>query len=460
MTTDILNLPKWDVIELEEGHDEYIITARYTVQPSVCPSCGVMFPRLHRYGTKQQQYRDLPIHGKKVLLVVVRKKWKCLECTKTFFEHLDDLDDHHRATKRLVSWVQAKALERPFTHLAAEIGVDEGTIRYMFNRHVDDLEGQIIFETPRWLGVDEIHLLGKPRCVFVNLEANTLIDMLEGRKGTAVARRIMDFKDREKIELVAIDMWFAYRDAIKGVLPNTVIVVDKFHVLRMANEGIDNARKRVREGLTDRQRRTLMHDRFLLFRRRRELPPDKAMILATWLDNFPDLAAAYEAKEAIYDLWDSTTSSSAAKQAYAEWLEAAQATGVAWAYSELIRAIGNWSTEVFAYFDHRVTNAATESLNNLTRLTNRMGRGYSFKAIRAKMLYSIRNRRPLVVRETTPQDELTALANSAIAQLLKGMPLDQLVIGISEFVSTSLESTYDQMVEIQRKHRDSTHNSE
>lgn len=95
MTTDILNLPKWDVIELEEGHDEYTITARYTVQPTVCPTCGVMFPRLHRYGTKQQPFRDLPIHGKKVRLLVQKKRWKCLECEHIFLEQLDDLDDHH-----------------------------------------------------------------------------------------------------------------------------------------------------------------------------------------------------------------------------------------------------------------------------------------------------------------------------------------------------------------------------
>ncbi len=45
-------------------------------------------------------------------------------------------------------------------------------------------------------------------------------------------------------------------------------------------------------------------------------------------------------------------------------------------------------TEIFAYFEHRVTNAYTESLNNIARLTNCIGRGYSFEAIRAKMLFN------------------------------------------------------------------------
>ena len=37
--------------------------------------------------------------------------------------------------------------------------------------------------------------------------------------------------------------------------------------------------------------------------------------------------------------------------------------------------MGNWEQEIFAYFEHPITNAYTESLNNLIRLTNRIGRG-------------------------------------------------------------------------------------
>ena len=36
----------------------------------------------------------------------------------------------------------------------------------------------------------------------------------------------------------------------------------------------------------------------------------------------------------------------------------------------------------------RITNAYTECLNGLTKLANRMGRGYSYEIIRAKVLYA------------------------------------------------------------------------
>jgi hypothetical protein len=62
------------------------------------------------------------------------------------------------------------------------------------------------------------------------------------------------------------------------------------------------------------------------------------------------------------------------------------------AFFELIRAVDNWRPEVFNYFEHRITNAFTESLNGLVRVANRMGRGYSFEAIRAKMLFGMQRK--------------------------------------------------------------------
>lgn len=100
------------------------------------------------------------------------------------------------------------------------------------------------------------------------------------------------------------------------------------------------------------------------------------MILDVWLGQFPQLQTAYDLKESFFAIWEKAKSSTEAKQRYAAW-EKSIPPELAWAFKDLTTAIHNWNTEIFAYFDHRVTNAYTESLNNLTRLTNRIGRGYS-----------------------------------------------------------------------------------
>jgi transposase len=56
------------------------------------------------------------------------------------------------------------------------------------------------------------------------------------------------------------------------------------------------------------------------------------------------------------------------------------------AFNPLVTAVKNWDREIFAYWEHPVTNAATEALNGIMKMVNRMGRGYTFDVLRAKIL--------------------------------------------------------------------------
>ena len=114
------------------------------------------------------------------------------------------------------------------------------------------------------LGLDEVHLNRRMRLVMTNIEQRTLIDMVKNRKKEIVVAALNKLKEPEKVELVTLDMWRPYLDAAKLVLPQAVPVIDKFHVVKMANEAVESARKALRETLSAKQRRVLLHDCFLL----------------------------------------------------------------------------------------------------------------------------------------------------------------------------------------------------
>jgi transposase len=56
----------------------------------------------------------------------------------------------------------------------------------------------------------------------------------------------------------------------------------------------------------------------------------------------------------------------------------------------MLTALTNWETEIFVYFDapKEITNGYTEAMNGIAKLTNHTWRGYSFAALRAKVLYN------------------------------------------------------------------------
>ena len=113
-------------------------------------------------------------------------------------------------------------------------------------------------------------------------------------------------------------MWASYHDAVHEILPHAKLVVDKFHVLKLLSGCLETVRKVVRASLTDKQRRTLMHDRFLLLRRAHDLDEQETLIVEAWLKNFLRLETAYHLKETFYDIYETQTEE-AALHCYFAW---------------------------------------------------------------------------------------------------------------------------------------------
>lgn len=278
-----------------------------------------------------------------------------------------------------------QSVKRTFASLAEEVGVVEGTVRAIFRDYISDLEAKVRFETPKWMGIDEIHII-KPRCVVTNIQNNTIVNMLPNRNKDTVTKCLFGLEGRDKVQYVAMDMWTPYRDAVRTVLPDAHVVVDKFHVVKMANVAMESVRKSIREDLTTKQRRGLMHDRFVLLKRQRDLTDQEHLLMDGWTKNYPALGEAYRLKEAFYGIWESSNSAQAF-HAYEYWMKSIPPELMPH-FQPIVTAFRNWMPEILAYFEHPVTNAYTESLNSLIRVMNRLGRGYSFEALRAKILFT------------------------------------------------------------------------
>ena len=384
---NFLNLPSWVILSSKETEDDYEIIARPGTTLTTCPYCGSA--GILKHGTDAQIIRDVPSHGKRVAIHVDRQRFRCTnsDCKKTCFEPLPDVDENRFMTKRLIPYLQRRSMTHTFLSLAEEVGIHERTVRRIFHAYAQELDQSIHFATPRIMGMDELHVIHQARGIITNIEAGTVVEFLADRKKQTIVRYLSKLAHPSNVEIVCIDMWQPYREAILQVLPHAMIIIDKFHAVKMANEAIEVVRKAVRSQLDEKQRRTLMHDRFLLLRRRSELQPKDVLILEAWTKNFPTLGKAYEMKEAFYEIWDAHDKDEAYERYFA-WQNRITPE-VSDAFTPLALTIEEWGDEIFAYFDHRVTNAYTESLNGLTRVANRLGRGYSFDVLRTRLLYGV-----------------------------------------------------------------------
>ena len=383
MPANILNLPDYKVVRVEETDHDYHITAEVSNSATACPSC--QSDALRGHGRNEQVIRDMPTHGKRVGIYVDTRRWRCLACGKTFMESLPAVNAKREMTDRLTKWIGQQSLKRTFASIAEEVGIDEKTVRNIFRDYIKDLEAQFRFETPKWMGIDEIHLI-QPRCVISNIRNNTIVNMLPNRDKKTVTNYLYNLEGKHEVQYVAMDMWTPYRDAVQAVIPDARIVIDKFHVVRMANDALEKVRKSLREQLTTKQRRGLMHDRFVLLKRERDLNDRERLLMDGWTKNYPELGLAYRLKEGFYGVYEASDPMEAMRR-YEAWYRSVTPE-VGDAFADLIRAWSNWQPWILGYFEHPVTNAYTESLNSLIRVMNRLGRGYSFEALRAKILFT------------------------------------------------------------------------
>ncbi len=110
---DILNLPEYRVLQVDDSGPDYHIRAETIAPPAACIHC--CGSDMVRYGHREQLIHDLPIHGKRVGISIDTRRYRCKDCRKTFYEPLPAVDEKRRMTTRLVNWLGEHSARKTFT---------------------------------------------------------------------------------------------------------------------------------------------------------------------------------------------------------------------------------------------------------------------------------------------------------------------------------------------------------
>jgi transposase len=380
---DFIGIPSLRTLYVDEKANCYEVEVEPSSRPDNCPHCGTQGNKLHRHDTREQLIRDTRVHEKPVLIRLYRYRYKCSKCDHVVQQSIDGINHHRRVTERLREHLEQECLkpDESFRKIAAKYCVDEKTVRNFFTRLMKRLSRSWRFEAPRCLGIDEVYVEGVARCIFTDVENRRVLNLLVKRDMLTLRRHLLQIKHPERIRIIVIDMWRPYFEEVFKRFPNAIIVIDKFHVLKMATEAVISVHRRLRKS----DKSLCLPKIHLLRKRKHALSKNKQAELNRRLEQLPELAQAHRLKETFLNIWNSLDRHEA-EQRLDRWLgevpEYLQDD-----FKELLRAIKNWRQEILNYFVHRVTNAFTESANNIIKNMQRVGRGYTFEVTRAKMVY-------------------------------------------------------------------------
>lgn len=385
--TNALYLPDWTVEDVKKPSAKtYLVEAAYDVKPDHCPKCGSL-QKPYRHGPITVDYTDAPVHGRQTTVRVTVQRYRCRDCGKTFNQPLPDMDPSRLMTKRLVSYVEDQGFVSTYAKVSTDTGLNEKTVRDICNAQIDRMLTEHRVTAPVVLGIDELTLDGgHRRSIFTDVGERRILDLIESMNRPAVDRWLYGLPHKDRVKIVTMDLWKPYREAVYAILPNAVVVADRWHVQRIVNRRLDAIRNRIRRSKTGAGRKNPWRARRLIQTSRHNLSPQRSFVLDGMLKNDPLLHAAWQTKEDFYDIWHGEPTRHEAELRFDRW-RGNLPSEVKTEFGGLAETVLEWREEVFAFFDHAYTNAYTEAVNGLIKIANRAGRGYRFDAIRARAIH-------------------------------------------------------------------------
>lgn len=380
----MLNLPGLIEEHVKETEDEYVISASVSEDPPAFDCC--LLQRLVSNGRKEAFYVDTPIHGKRVTIRLMRQRYRCQECGKGTYGKVLNMHEDHRVTNRCYAYICKHGARRTWKTMAVELGLDPQTIAAIWNGWADVELAKVKMATPRWLGLDELHIKGRARAVITNIEHRALVTMLPNREYDTLHAYFTspDF-DPKQVEVLTIDMWNPYRLMAKKTFPHAKVVVDKFHVVQLVTKAMETVRREERARLRELKIPNMLGKREMFTKNFENVEGVLIDALDVALGQHPIVKEAWHLKERFRDMWKCKTRAEA-EAFFQDWAHEALDSKCGRCFAPVIRSVGNWREEIFAYHDIQLTNAYTESFNALARKMNQAGNGYSFEALKKRLI--------------------------------------------------------------------------
>lgn len=179
---------------------------------------------------------------------------------------------------------------------------------------------------------------------------------------------------REQVKEVSVDMWGGFKRVITEAFPNAVIVIDRFHVMKLVNQSLNKIRLLL--GLRG------LKNRSLLLKNGKDLSQEEQVELENLLSQSVVLSIAYELKEEFREIYETSTTVTQGLRKMEKWLGYAQIL-----FGETSETIRRHLKDICNYFISRTTSGVMEGINNKIKLILRQGYGFSnFEHLREKLL--------------------------------------------------------------------------
>jgi len=365
-----------------------VVLERLDSKPALCHVCGTPLSSIRDRVTEELE--DLRMIEKRVFLKFARYKCRCPTCRKKRLEAVNFISAESPSLTKRYAFMLAQLCEiAPVSKAAKLMGHNKMTMwRADFERMQRLFKTYKIPEGITHLSVDEVYARANHGEDETRSDRFfTVITDLKSRKPIWVSdsrsRHALDEFFRKigpvacaKLQVVATDQHDEYSRSIKDHCPNAMQVFDRFHLVRVFENAVNEARKRLYKMLPQSEVSRLAKSKYkyiFLKADARRTDKEKSHMERVMKDN--DAFIRLELiKEKMLTFFDEQTEETANK-VFMELRDLIWESGVPELKRWWNNLAGQWKT-LANYFKFKVTTAISEGFNNVIKSLKRQCFGF------------------------------------------------------------------------------------
>jgi transposase len=222
------------------------------------------------------------------------------------------------------------------------------------------------------LHLDEIALKkGHSHFETVIYTETEVLETMCGKQSADLQAVLREIPGIQNIKTVCMDMCSAFADAVRQVMPEAEIVLDRFHIIKLLNKKLDKLRIKLYGSLEEAIQVRYKSIRFLLFKDRKELLPSEKRLVKDYLQLNREMKAIYWLVQDFRKILFGSKERTQASIALMNWGDRARKY-----LGHFVKTLNTWWDGVVNACIFPLSNGRAEGINNKIKLIKRLGYGF------------------------------------------------------------------------------------
>lgn len=338
-----------------------------------CPTCGKTC-KVFDVVDEDRTWRHLNFWQYQTILHARLPRVKCLTCGKILTVKVDWARSQAGLTWLFEAFVMDLMKEMPVAAVARQVSEHDTRLWRVLRYYVERAMKELDVTQVKRVAIDETSSRRGHQYItlFVDVDTKRLLFATEGKGAIGLHTFNSFLRERdvapEQVEEFCCDMSAAFISGIEQYFPKACITFDKFHVMKMVNESVDQVRREEQKEIED-----LKKSRYVWLKNEDNLTSSQKEKLVKLKDMNLLTGRAYRIKLALQEMW--TYPAILADLYFGSWYQWVIRSQIE-PMIETAKSLKKHEDGILRWFQTKMSNGLLEGLNSLIQATKRKARGF------------------------------------------------------------------------------------